>query len=84
VITEMRAEQPITVNTAHQLGGALGISVLVTVFAAAGGGGDAHALTHGVASALTGSVVFIAAALLVVIAVIAIPDRAREGAPAPA
>jgi hypothetical protein len=28
--------------------------------------------------------VFIAAALLVVIAVIAIPDRAREGAPAPA
>ena len=74
------------VNTAHQLGGALGISVLVTVFTAAGGDGDAHALTHGVASALTGSVVFLALALLVVIAVIARPGRARvrEGSPAPA
>jgi EmrB/QacA subfamily drug resistance transporter len=72
------------VNTAHQLGGALGISVLVTVFTAAGGDGDAHALAHGVASALTGSVVFIGLALLVVIAVIARPDRAGEGAPAPA
>ena len=63
------------VNTAHQLGGALGISVLVTVFTAAGGGQNAHQLADGVASALTGSVVFLAMALLVVVAVIGRPAR---------
>jgi EmrB/QacA subfamily drug resistance transporter len=63
------------VNTAHQLGGALGISVLVTVFTAAGGGANAHDLVQGVASALTGSVVFLALGLLVVVGVIARPAR---------
>ena len=68
------------VNTAHQLGGALGISVLVTVFTAAGGGQNAHELADGVASALAGSVVFLAAALLVVVAVIARPARSPVAA----
>lgn len=68
------------VNTAHQLGGALGISVLVTVFTAAGGGENADELAHGVASALTGSVVFLALGLLVVVAVIARPARSPVAA----
>jgi EmrB/QacA subfamily drug resistance transporter len=60
------------VNTAHQVGGALGISVLVPVFTAAGGG---HDLSHAVASSLLGSMVFVALALLVVVAVIVRPVR---------
>jgi EmrB/QacA subfamily drug resistance transporter len=68
------------VNTAHQVGGALGISVLVTVFTATGGGQSAHDLAHGVASALSGSVVFLALGLLVVVAVIARPARSGAGA----
>ena len=56
------------VNTAHQLGGALGISVLVTVFA--GAGGD---LVHGVSEAITGSAVFLALALAVVVFVMRRP-----------
>jgi EmrB/QacA subfamily drug resistance transporter len=68
------------VNTAHQVGGALGISVLVTVFTAAGGGENAHELADGVASALTGSVVFLALALLVVVAVIGWPARSPVAA----
>jgi MFS family permease len=63
------------VNTAHQLGGALGISVLVTVFTAAGGDENARELAHGVATTLTGSAVFLALALIVVVAVIARPSR---------
>jgi EmrB/QacA subfamily drug resistance transporter len=69
------------VNTAHQVGGALGISVLVTVFTAAGGTQNAHELAHGVASAITGSVVFLALGLLVVLAVIARPRRSPLAAP---
>jgi EmrB/QacA subfamily drug resistance transporter len=63
------------VNTAHQLGGALGVSVLVTVFTAAGGGDGADGLAHGVASTITGSMVFLAVALLVVVFVMARPVR---------
>jgi EmrB/QacA subfamily drug resistance transporter len=69
------------VNTAHQVGGALGISVLVTVFTAAGGGSGAHELVRGVASSLTGSAVFLALGLLVVLGVIARPTRAPAVAP---
>jgi EmrB/QacA subfamily drug resistance transporter len=60
------------VNTAHQVGGALGISVLVPVFTAAGGG---HELAHAVASSLLGSMVFVGLALLVVVAVMVRPVR---------
>jgi EmrB/QacA subfamily drug resistance transporter len=69
------------VNTAHQLGGALGISVLVSVFTAAGGNHGAGALPHAVSSVLTGSVVFVALSLLVVVLVIARPIRSRREVP---
>jgi EmrB/QacA subfamily drug resistance transporter len=68
------------VNTAHQLGGALGISVLVSVFAAAGGGANTATLAHAVSRSVTGSVVFLAAGLLVVVLVIARPGRSLAAA----
>jgi EmrB/QacA subfamily drug resistance transporter len=66
------------VNVAQQLGGSLGLGILVTVFAAASrtarhplAGATArvaaqHDLAHAVASSLTGSAVFLALALVVV------------------
>jgi len=66
------------VNTAHQLGGALGISVLVSVFTANGGNAGVRGLTHAVSSSLTGSMVFLALGLVVVVAVIARPERLRR------
>jgi EmrB/QacA subfamily drug resistance transporter len=51
------------VNVAHQLGGSLGLSILVTVFA--GAGGD-HDLAHAVGAAITGSTVLLTLALAVV------------------
>ena len=59
------------VNAAHQLGGALGLAVLVVVFAGAAGAGPAGspaALAHQVTSALTGSTVLLALSLAVVLA----------------
>jgi EmrB/QacA subfamily drug resistance transporter len=54
------------VNASHQLGGSLGLSVLVTVFAA--GGGEAN-LAHAVSVALTGSAALLTLALLIVVLV---------------
>jgi predicted MFS family arabinose efflux permease len=51
------------VNVAHQLGGAVGVAVLVNVFAAAGD------FAHGLTAALHGSVVCLVLALVVVIGV---------------
>ena len=87
------------VNVAHQLGGSLGLGILVTVFAAASrtaahaplvGASPrveaAHELAHGIATSLTGSAVFLALALAVVVLVmwrpaaataIAAPEAAR-------
>jgi predicted MFS family arabinose efflux permease len=71
------------VNVAHQTGGAVGIAVLVTVFASAGGRSNSvQDLTAAISTALTGSVVCVALALVVVIGVM---WRASVGvAPAPA
>ena len=52
------------VNAAHQLGGSLGLSVLVTVFAA--GGGESQ-LAHSVSLALTGSAALLTLALLLIV-----------------
>jgi EmrB/QacA subfamily drug resistance transporter len=52
------------VNAAHQLGGSLGLSVIVTVFAA--GGGEAE-LAHAVSLALTGSAALLTLALAIVV-----------------
>jgi EmrB/QacA subfamily drug resistance transporter len=58
------------VNVAHQLGGAIGVAILVTVFAGAGGdGGSAAELAHGLGAALTGSAACLLLALAVVVGV---------------
>lgn len=55
------------VNVAHHTGGALGLGVLVTIFAAAGSGahGPQQLLAARVSASLTGAAVFLAAALIV-------------------
>jgi len=55
------------VNVAHHTGGALGLGILVTVFAAAGGSarGPQQLLAARVSASLTGAAVFLAAALIV-------------------
>jgi EmrB/QacA subfamily drug resistance transporter len=65
------------VNVAHQLGGSLGIGVLVTVFASAQGNGFAHAISM----ALTVGAGMLALALVVVLAVIRQPRAAVEPIP---
>src|SRR3954466_4781158 len=56
------------VNTAHQLGTALGLAVLSAVALRAGAGTDADAVAEHVRAALTGSSVLLAFALLIVLA----------------
>jgi EmrB/QacA subfamily drug resistance transporter len=60
------------VNVAHQLGGSLGLGLLVVVFAAAGGHvtDPRVGLAHQVAASLTASAVFLTAALVTVLALI--------------
>jgi hypothetical protein len=78
------------VNVAQQLGGSLGLGILITVFAAASGSRAAHPagdvpirtasqwdLAHDVAAALRGSAIFLALALVVIIATM------RTGTPDP-
>ena len=58
------------VNVAHQLGGAIGIAVLVNVFAGAGGrNGSPGDFAHALSTALTGSVICLLLAVSVVIGV---------------
>jgi EmrB/QacA subfamily drug resistance transporter len=64
------------VNVAHQLGGSLGLGILVTIFASAqrsSGGTASHALAHAVSSAVTGSAIFLALGLAVVLLVMRAP-----------
>lgn len=75
------------VNVAHQLGGSLGLSVLVTVFAAAGATGlTANALlAHRVSAALTAGSGMLVLAFGLVVALIVRPAGARKSAaPRPA
>jgi hypothetical protein len=59
------------VNVAQQIGAAIGLAVMVTIFGAATRSASnesaLHALAHGVSSALTGSAVFLAAAFTVIV-----------------
>jgi hypothetical protein len=60
------------VNVFQQLGGSLGLGILVTVFASAqrhDGGSATHALAHAVSSAVTGSAVLVGLGLAVVLIV---------------
>jgi hypothetical protein len=61
------------VNVAHQLGGSLGLAVLVAVFTLAGKGGS---LVHQIAAAFTAGAVMMAGALAIVIAFIIRPRKA--------
>ena len=58
------------VNAAHQLGGTLGIGILLTVFASASSGSPAHALAEGVPTAITASAILVALALAVTLTVV--------------
>ncbi|MDA0185086.1 MFS transporter [Solirubrobacter phytolaccae] len=68
-------------NVAHQLGGSLGLGVLVAVFAAADSTAPdaATVLAHRIATALTGGAVLLTLALLVVLARLVRVPRARHG-----
>ena len=80
------------VNVAQQLGASLGLGILVTVFAAAShtpartaspttaARAADVALAHGVATALRGSAVFLALALVVVVTVMWRPATATDPA----
>jgi EmrB/QacA subfamily drug resistance transporter len=65
------------VNVAHQLGGSLGLGVLVTVFASSRSAGLAHAIS----ASLTVGAAMLALALIVVLAVIRRPRPAIEAIP---
>lgn len=70
------------VNVSQQLGGSLGLGILITVFAAAESDHAASArdnLAHAISMSLTGSVVFLALALAVVIALVRRPMPALAG-----
>ncbi|MFL5954017.1 MAG: MFS transporter [Gaiellaceae bacterium] len=66
------------VNVAHQLGGSLGVGILITVFAAATPNDTSASLAHGVSAVLTGGAVMLGLALLIALIVV------RRPAPAPA
>lgn len=68
------------VNVAHQLGGSLGLGVLVVVFAAASGSvasQGAEQLAHRVAATFNASTLMLLVALAIVLVFIVRPDRRR-------
>jgi hypothetical protein len=84
-------------NVAQQLGGSLGLGILITVFASATRSAAhnpvaaasshaeaAHELSQGVGTALTGSAILLALALGVVLVAMRRPAAAGEAAPMPA
>jgi EmrB/QacA subfamily drug resistance transporter len=66
------------VNVTHQLGASLGLSILVTVFAAAGGAApeERALLANGISAALSVGTAMLALALMVVLALIVRPRHA--------
>ena len=70
------------VNTAHQLGSALGLGILVAVSAGAGSSADdaTTALTDHVSTALTAGTALLAACLVIVLALIVPATRTRSTA----
>jgi hypothetical protein len=73
-------------NVAHQLGGSLGLGILVAVFAAADSAtlDDGALLAHRISAAPTGGTVMLALALAVVVAFIVRLPRPRTAFPEPA
>ena len=81
------------VNVTQQVGGSLGLAILVTVYASATGGGAVagpglararDAITHGMASAFGAATIFDICALLVIIVAIGSWRRSSPAGPAPA
>lgn len=72
------------VNVAHQLGGSLGLGILVSVFASASRHASSEPLAHGVSAALTGSAIFLGLSLLVVVVVMRAPALRAQAAAAAA
>jgi EmrB/QacA subfamily drug resistance transporter len=70
-------------NVAHQIGGSLGLGVLVAVFASADDGvrQGAALLAHQIDAALTGGAVLLAGSLLIVLVALVPPRRAARAAP---
>jgi hypothetical protein len=70
------------VNVAHQLGGSLGLGILVTVFAAAGTStlSDRALFAHRVAASLTAGTAMLTLALIVVITLIVRPRKTTQAA----
>ena len=70
------------VNVTHQLGGSLGLAILVVVFAAAGpaGFGLRELLAHRIAVSLTAATLMLGLALLLVLALIVRPARPAASA----
>jgi EmrB/QacA subfamily drug resistance transporter len=68
------------VNVFHQIGGSLGLGILVTVFAAAGSAGldGRDLLAHQIGAALTGGAVLLALAFVVVLALVVRPAAAAQ------
>jgi hypothetical protein len=68
------------VNVAHQLGGSLGLGVLVTVFAAANSPAftGSELLAHQISAAMTVGAGLLALALIVVLVLIVGPHRTRQ------
>jgi hypothetical protein len=71
-------------NVAHQIGGSLGLAILVAVFAAADTPALAGAdlLAHRISAALTGAAVLLALALVLAVTFIVRPHRGRHRRPA--
>jgi EmrB/QacA subfamily drug resistance transporter len=69
------------VNTAHQMGMALGLGILVTISAHAGTGEGIARVTAQVSAALTGSAALLSVALLLVLVVIVPARRVPASAP---
>lgn len=67
------------VNVAHQLGGSLGLGILVTIFAAAASAvkDDRALLTHRISTSLVAGTAMLALALVVVIVFILRPGKSR-------
>jgi hypothetical protein len=68
------------VNVFHQIGGSLGLGILVTVFAAAGSAAldGRDLLAHQIGAALAGGAVLLALAFVVVLALVVRPAAAAQ------
>jgi EmrB/QacA subfamily drug resistance transporter len=74
------------VNVAHQLGGSLGLGVLVVVFAAAEPSSflaDADVLAHRIAAAIDAGAVMLSIALVIALALIVVPQARPQAAVQP-